>query len=424
MTSLRGKTLFVGNFIRRRCVIDSRETVVKKTNSFLSQKADLGLLNKLQANFQNRRPYFQFLSASILSSCVLYFIQKKRYTSANIDAYFWNDLGLRLGNALNLRAECAQGPGMRARFNFIADIVEQAQPAVVFLEVVKGNERYGPKQRASGSGFIVRSDGLILTNAHVVAGASRVQVCLNDGEKVQGVVQAVDQVCDLATVKVQRNNLPTLPLGKSSEVRPGEWVVALGSPFNLQKTVTAGIVSNPGRETMGNLTKSPPMIQHDAIINVGNSGGPLINLDGEAIGINTMTLTSGISFALPADLAVDFLNRAKRVEGKFPKPAPKRHYVGLGVMSLTPDLQMNLKKMAPNFPTNVEQGIVIGSVYVGSPAHQAGLVPTDVITHINGKVVTSTSDYFKAIETGEKITLQIARSTGVFKVSIVPEDVD
>lgn len=143
MTSLRGKTLFVGNFICRRCVIDSRETVVKKTNSFLSQKADLGLLNKLQANFQNRRPYFQFLSASILSSCVLYFIQKKRYTSANIDAYFWNDLGLRLGNALNLRAECAQGPGMRARFNFIADIVEQAQPAVVFLEVVKGNERYG-----------------------------------------------------------------------------------------------------------------------------------------------------------------------------------------------------------------------------------------------------------------------------------------
>lgn len=143
MTSLREKTLFVGNFIRRRCVIDSSGTVVKKTNSFLSQKADLGLLKKLQANFQNRRPYFQFLSASILSSCVLYLIQKKRYTSANIDAYFWNDLGLRLGNALNLRAECAQGPGMRARFNFIADIVEQAQPAVVFLEVVKRNERYG-----------------------------------------------------------------------------------------------------------------------------------------------------------------------------------------------------------------------------------------------------------------------------------------
>lgn len=116
---------------------------MKNTNSFLSQKADLGLLNKLQANFQNRRPYFQFLSASILSSCVLYLIQKKRYTSANIDAYFWNDLGLRLGNALNLRAECAQSPGMRARFNFIADIVEQAQPAVVFLEVVKRNERYG-----------------------------------------------------------------------------------------------------------------------------------------------------------------------------------------------------------------------------------------------------------------------------------------
>lgn len=413
--------LFAGNVFRRRCVVYSTRTAVKNTISFHSQKTDF---LKLKANFQNSGPYFHYLPASILSSCVLYYIYKRRYKNASIDANFWNDLEVRLGNALSLRADCAQGHGKRAQFNFIADIVEQAQPAVVFLEVVKGSGRYGYTQRSSGSGFIVRPDGLILTNAHVVAGASRVQVYLNDGEKVQGVVQAVDQVCDLATVKVQRNNLPTLPLGRSSEVRPGEWVVALGSPFNLQKTVTAGIVSNPGRETMGNLTKSPPMIQHDAVINVGNSGGPLINLDGEAIGINTMTLTSGISFALSADLAVDFLNRAKRVEGKFSQPAPKRHYVGLGVMSLTPNLQMNLKKMAPNFPPNVEQGILIGSVIVGSPAHQAGLVPTDVITHINGKVVTSTSDYFKAIEAGERITLQIARSTGVFTVSIVPEEVD
>lgn len=142
MTSLRGKILFVGNFIRRRCVIDSKRTVVKNTNSFLSQKADLGLL-KLQANFQSRGPYFHFLPASILSSFVLYYIYKKRYKSTNIDANLWNDLGVRLGNALNPRAECAQGQGMRAQFNFIADIVEQAQPAVVFLEVVKGNERYG-----------------------------------------------------------------------------------------------------------------------------------------------------------------------------------------------------------------------------------------------------------------------------------------
>lgn len=142
MTSLREKTLFVGNFIRRRCVIDSKRTVVKKTNSFLSQKADLDLL-KLKANFQSRGPYFHLLSASILSSFVLYYIYKKSCKSTNIDANLWNDLGARLGNALNLRAECAQGQRMRAQFNFIADIVEQAQPAVVFLEVVKGNERYG-----------------------------------------------------------------------------------------------------------------------------------------------------------------------------------------------------------------------------------------------------------------------------------------
>lgn len=142
MTSLREKTLFVGNFIRRRCVIDSKRTVVKKTNSFLSQKADLDLL-KLKFKFQSRGPYFHLLSASILSSFVLYYIYKKSCKSTNIDANLWNDLGARLGNALNLRAECAQGQRMRAQFNFIADIVEQAQPAVVFLEVVKGNERYG-----------------------------------------------------------------------------------------------------------------------------------------------------------------------------------------------------------------------------------------------------------------------------------------
>lgn len=142
MTSLREKTLFVGNFIRRRCVIDSKRTVVKKTNSFLSQKADLDLL-KLKFKLQSRGPYFHLLSASILSSFVLYYIYKKSCKSTNIDANLWNDLGARLGNALNLRAECAQGQRMRAQFNFIADIVEQAQPAVVFLEVVKGNERYG-----------------------------------------------------------------------------------------------------------------------------------------------------------------------------------------------------------------------------------------------------------------------------------------
>ncbi|XP_048744225.1 serine protease HTRA2, mitochondrial-like isoform X5 [Ostrea edulis] len=283
---------------------------------------------------------------------------------------------------------------------------------------------YYQQTSSSGSGFIVRPDGLILTNAHVVAGASRVQVYLSNGQKVQGTVQAVDQVCDLATVKVNERNLQTLTLGKSSEVRPGEWVVALGSPFNLQKTVTAGIVSNAGRETMGNLTKSPPMIQHDAVINVGNSGGPLINLDGEAIGINTMTLTSGISFALPADLAADFLNRAKRVEGKFSPPSSKKRYMGLSVMTLTPDLQMDLRRRVSNFPSKVEQGILIVAVVSHSPAHYAGLSPGDVITHINGQSVTSTSQYFKAIEREEKLTLKIARENGTFTVTVTPEEVD
>ncbi|XP_061184282.1 serine protease HTRA2, mitochondrial-like [Saccostrea echinata] len=413
------------HFILGRCIFrgrNSREVErlrIKCRTYFHSQGAGPAKTPKDRLSARNLT--YKYLSASLLSICATYYLFRKYEDSEELTNY-WNDLKTAFKNAYVVRADGPSG-GMRSQFNFIADIVEQAQPAVVFIEVVKG--RGFRQMSSSGSGFIVRSDGLILTNAHVVAGASHVHVYLNDNKKVQGVVQAVDQVCDLATVKVQARNLPTLPLGKSTAVRPGEWVVALGSPFNLQKTVTAGVVSNPGRETMGNLTKSPPMIQHDAVINVGNSGGPLINLDGEAIGINTMTLTSGISFALPADLAVDFLNRAKKIEGRFPSSPPaKRTYVGLSVISLTPDLQMNLRKRVPNFPTNVEQGILIVSVISGSPAQSAGLLPTDVITHINRKPVTSTSDYFKAIETGQELTFQIARGNASFTVTVTPEEVD
>ncbi|XP_062586732.1 serine protease HTRA2, mitochondrial-like [Saccostrea cucullata] len=420
MTSLQKLPLIFG-----RCVFRARNSreverfCIKcnmcKTN-FHSQRSGISNRDTLSA----RNLTYKHVSTSLLSACAIYYLFRKYDDSEGVTNYLEN-LKTAFKNAYVVSAAGPSG-GMRSQFNFIADIVEKAQPAVVFIEVVKG--RGFRRMSSSGSGFIVRSDGLILTNAHVVAGASHVHVYLNDNKKVQGVVQAVDQVCDLATVKVQARDLPTLPLGKSGEVRPGEWVVALGSPFNLQKTVTAGVVSNPGRETMGNLTSSPPMIQHDAVINVGNSGGPLINLDGEAVGINTMTLTSGISFALPADLAVDFLNRAKKIEGRFPSSPPKRTYVGLSVISLTPDLQMNLRKRVPNFPTSVEQGILIVSVISGSPAQSAGLLPTDVITHINRKPVTSTSDYFKAIETGQELTLQIARGNALFTITVTPEEVD
>ncbi|XP_056005071.1 serine protease HTRA2, mitochondrial-like isoform X2 [Ostrea edulis] len=299
--------LYRNTFILRRCILRRKfpnnfERVYRTFNKSFHNETDWtkrtkpGLFN-LSCKF----------SVSLLSVCVFYNLYRKTKNEDVVD--YGHGLKIALENAFVVKA-ASPSVGKRSQFNFIADIVEQTQPAVVFIEVVRG--RGFGQTSSSGSGFIVRPDGLILTNAHVVAGASRVQVYLSNGQKVQGTVQAVDQVCDLATVKVNERNLQTLTLGKSSEVRPGEWVVALGSPFNLQKTVTAGIVSNAGRETMGNLTKSPPMIQHDAVINVGNSGGPLINLDGEAIGINTMTLTSGISFALPADLAADFLNRAKR----------------------------------------------------------------------------------------------------------------
>ncbi|CAG5128075.1 unnamed protein product, partial [Candidula unifasciata] len=167
--------------------------------------------------------------------------------------------------------------------NFIADIVAKAIPAVVFIEIKGRHPKSGKRVTlANGSGFIVRSNGLILTNAHVVANKPKVIVKLHNGCTYEGTVIAVDPVCDLATVKIDCENdkLPTIPLGKSSTIRPGEFVAAMGSPLSLHKTVTVGIVSSHlrGSKELGMNNKNMEYIQTDATIGLGNSGGPLVNL--------------------------------------------------------------------------------------------------------------------------------------------------
>ncbi|XP_061737359.1 serine protease HTRA3a [Nerophis ophidion] len=205
----------------------------------------------------------------------------------------------------------------RHQFNFIADVVEKIAPAVVHIELFIRHPIFGHQVcLSSGSGFVVTPSGVIVTNAHVITyaalatGRPQLLVQLHDGDIYEAEVKEVDRKADIATIKVNpQKKLPVLSLGRSADLRPGEFVVAIGSPFALQNTVTTGIVSTAQRDgkELGIHDSDIDYIQTDAIINYGNSGGPLVNLDGEVIGINTLKVTAGISFAIPSDRIRHFL---------------------------------------------------------------------------------------------------------------------
>ncbi len=235
--------------------------------------------------------------------------------------------------------------------------------------------------RGEGSGVIICSDGYILTNDHVVSGADEVEVTFADGSKANGTVLRAPNV-DIALVKVERKNLPTAVLGDSSTVKPGQIVFAFGSPFGLEKTVTMGIVSAVGRrEVIGGADMPrfyPDLIQTDAAINGGNSGGPLVNTRGEVIGINTAIVSGfmggnvGIGFAIP-------INRAKAVVRQLiEKGSYVRGYLGVALDDLTPEMKQELK---------VERGALVMQVERGSPADKAGIQAGDVIVEMDGKPV-------------------------------------
>uniref|UniRef100_A0A3Q1EY50 Serine protease HTRA2, mitochondrial n=1 Tax=Acanthochromis polyacanthus TaxID=80966 RepID=A0A3Q1EY50_9TELE len=252
-----------------------------------------------------------------------------------------------------------QHPGsMRYKFNFIADVVDKIVPAVVHLELFQrvpfSNEEVSV---SSGSGFIVSEDGWIVTNAHVLTNKQRIKVELKSGVQYDAAVKDVDQKMDIALIKIESDGpLPVLRLGQSSDLRPGEFVVAVGSPFSLQNTVTTGIISTAHRNGLELGFKDSDMdyIQTDAIINVsestisltepvflhfvqsyGNSGGPLVNLDGDVIGINTLKVAAGISFAIPVDRVRQFLADSynRQVNGN---AAQKKKFIGIRMLQLTP----------------------------------------------------------------------------------------
>lgn len=314
-------------------------------------------------------------------------------------------------------------PPPSKRFNFVADAVEKTAPAVVYIEIL-GRHPFTQQQItvSNGSGFIVARDGLILTNAHVVADGRLVTVKLHNGKEYTGKVEHIDRRSDLATVRIPAGDLPTLALTRTADLRPGEWVVAMGSPLALNNTITAGVISSLHRSSRElGIHNEMDYIQTDAAINFGNSGGPLINLDGNVIGINTMKVTAGISFAIPADYALDFLEAASKRMKEEPKSSqvPERWYLGITMLTLTPSLIQELQQRDPMFPS-VASGVLIWRVVLGSPANLAGLQPGDIITKIGGKDVKSSQDIYRVLETWKKVDIEVLHRGSKKVVTVQP----
>ena len=279
----------------------------------------------------------------------------------------------------------------------ITDLAERATPAVVNLFPLtsssrtrdRGNDRT-PNATGSGSGLIVDSTGYIVTNNHVIGDAVEVEVRFSDKTRLIAQVVGKDPDTDLALLKVTADRpLPSAQFGDSSAVKVGQWVMAVGSPFGLDRTVTLGVVSGIGRENI-NLSRYENFIQTDASINPGNSGGPLINLHGEVIGINTaiINFAQGIGFAIPSNMAKQV------IEHLLVKGRVTRGWLGVGIQPLTPEL-------ANKFGVAESEGVLVNEVFPNDPAAAAGIKPGDIILRIDGQVVDSPTKLSRLIGTLE-----------------------
>ncbi len=253
-----------------------------------------------------------------------------------------------------------------------------------------------------GSGFIVSADGYILTNAHVVAAGDEILVTLNDKREFKAKVIGSDKRTDIALIKIEATSLPKVAFGDPNRLRVGDWVLAIGSPFGFDNTVTAGIVSAKGRSLPQE--NYVPFIQTDVAINPGNSGGPLYNLSGEVVGINSQIYSRtggfmGLSFAIPIDVAMDISNQLK-TGGKV-----TRGWLGVVIQEVT-------KELADSFGLTKAQGALIANVEKGGPAEKAGLEPSDIILKFDNKDVKSSADLPRlvgAVKPGSKVNVQVWR---------------
>ncbi|CAF0738555.1 unnamed protein product [Rotaria sordida] len=327
------------------------------------------------------------------------------------------------------------------QYNFIADVVEHVAPAVVHIEVDLESMPYFGHFNSSigttnGSGFIINETGLILTNAHVVRNKKHVKIKLADGQRFTGTVEHVDMVADLAVVQIdsKQQKLPYLNLGDSDKIRAGEHCIAVGSPLALSNTVTSGIVSNVGRTSseLGLFGRNINYIQTDCMITGGNSGGPLVNLDGQVIGINSMKAMTGISFALPINYAKLFLadiekKKLKQSTSKQTTSITNRRqtrYLGIKMFSLTPQIIEEMRYRMP-MTFSINKGVYIAGVMVNSTAQRAGLQPGDIIIQVNGHDIETSADLLKRVQEDETLNLKIVRNNGlVFNIVVTPESIE
>ena len=301
-----------------------------------------------------------------------------------------------------------------------SDLAEKVRPGVVNIQVVKSvknagfefpfpfripeNPHGGPEQQGVGSGFVISADGYILTNNHVVHEATEIKVKLADGKEYDAKVVGRDLKTDLALLKAEgASGLHALQLGDSDFLKVGNWVVAVGSPFGLEQTVTAGIVSAKGR-----VIGSGPydnFIQTDASINPGNSGGPLLNMEGEVVGINTAIFSQsggnvGIGFAIPVNMAKEIAPQLKE------KGHVTRGWLGVGIQKITPEL-------ATSFGLKEEKGALVSQVVKSGPADKGGLETGDVIVEFDGKKISDSNELPRmvaSIPIGKAVSVKVLRA--------------
>ncbi len=335
----------------------------------------------------------------------------------------------------NNQATQSQAVNDAQPYNRIAEIVQQVGPAVVRIDSSRTVENpnadlfndpffrnfFGSQmpqmpdkevQKGTGSGFIINDNGTILTNAHVVDGAENVTVTLKDGRTFEGKVMGKDPVTDVAVVKIAANNLPTLKIGDSNSLQPGEMAIAIGNPMGLDNTVTEGIISATGRTAgqVGVPDKRVDFIQTDAAINPGNSGGPLLNQRGEVIGINTAIIqgAQGLGFAIPIDTAQRISDQLI-ASGKVEHP-----FLGIQMVTLTPEVKQEINSN-PNSGLSVyeDKGVLVVRVVPDSPADKAGLRAGDVIGQVNGQPVEDADALQQAVENsgvGKNLELGLKRN--------------